>query len=323
MGAAAMAVPEVSGQRLRVAFFVHGLGANGGGHGRALESGAQAAGWHLHFVSALLGSTGLGTFAGTLAGVADGGRRVAQEVRQVVAALGTKEVALIGASLGGLYCRFAAGLLWGGAGDELLLARPIALVTLATPHLGVRGLFGAGGLQLRLGQAVSSTVADLMWDNSTLRDLAAGPWLAALRGFASRHAYAPTVDDGIVAYPSAAITPRAAKPELAVVGGPLGARRVIDSNAAAEAWCGEEAASFAAGTGTGAAAAVRETAMAVLCAGRWEVVDVGATHKDVATLYPASRSGAPNATSAAVAAEVWASLAGCGVAMGASPATTT
>ena len=105
---------ELSATGGRVAVFVHGLGMNGAKHGRALVAGAKEAGWQLHFATCNLGSTSLGTFTTTLGGVCAGGSRLAQEVREVVDATRATEVALIGASLGGLYCRHAASLLWGG-----------------------------------------------------------------------------------------------------------------------------------------------------------------------------------------------------------------
>lgn len=303
-------------QVTRVAFFVHGLGHNGEKHGRALAAGAQLAGWHLHYVAANLGFTRWGTFANTLGGIEAGGYRVAKEVREVVTATKALEIAFVGASLGGLFCRYAARLLWPDAADsELPLpARPLALVTLATPHLGVRGLVGTGQKWLSLGRAVSATVADLMWDTSALHDLSSGPSLQALGRFGTRCAYAPTIDDGIVAYPSAAITPRLAVPVSGGALQALGKVHIIDGAAAAEAWCGPPGEGFAAAEGEASAVPVstREAALALLQAGSWEIVDVDATHKDVATLYPVTRAGAPNVVTAAIATDIWRRLAGGG-----------
>eukprot|EP00747_Dinoflagellata_sp_TGD_P077796 gnl/TRDRNA2_/TRDRNA2_159755_c0_seq1.p1 gnl/TRDRNA2_/TRDRNA2_159755_c0~~gnl/TRDRNA2_/TRDRNA2_159755_c0_seq1.p1 ORF type:complete len:123 (-),score=11.98 gnl/TRDRNA2_/TRDRNA2_159755_c0_seq1:42-410(-) len=116
--------------------------------------------------------------------------------------------------MGGLFCRFAAGLLWGAQADMSAArsVRPRALFTIATPHLGVRGLYSDGSLKLSAGRLLTATVSDLLWDNAVMSDLAAGPNLEALARFDIRRAYAPTVDDGIVAYPTAGITIRADGP---------------------------------------------------------------------------------------------------------------
>lgn len=297
----------MAGRRRRLAVFVHGLGMNGGAHGRALSEGAERAGWSLYFACSNLGSTGVGTFATTLAGVAAGGIRLAEELRSVLATkhADAEEVALVGASLGGLYCRHAAGLLWGGAdGMPAIRAQPHALVTLATPHLGVRGLFSNGQMKLSLGRVLSQTVSDLMWDSNCLVDLAAGPFLAALGGFGSRVAYAPLIDDGIVAYASAALSPRARIP-VSVGAAELGESRAVGGTTAAVEWCGLETEGFATSDAE-VARAVRTAACALLAAGQWVVIDVGVTHRELATLHPTHRnSGEPNRIALVVSEDVW------------------
>lgn len=50
-----------------------------------------------------------------------------------------KYISFVGMSLGGLYCRFAlTSILTGSDGHPPLALEPLNLVTLATPHVGVR-----------------------------------------------------------------------------------------------------------------------------------------------------------------------------------------
>ena len=93
--------------RRRVAVFAHGLGMNGAKHGQALAAGAEAAGWELHYSRSNTCSSGIGTFLTTLSGVEACGARLADEVREILqdGCAAETDVALIGASLGGLFCR--------------------------------------------------------------------------------------------------------------------------------------------------------------------------------------------------------------------------
>lgn len=291
----------------RLAIFMHGLGKNGAHHGRALSDGARQAGWHLHFATSVLGSSELGTFRNTLAGVRAGGERLANEVRDIVASVGAREIVLIGASMGGLYCRYAAGLLWGDSNTDFATrVRARALVTLASPHLGVRGLFSDGSLKMWFGRRLTQSCSDLMWDSDVLSELASGSCLRALQAFDYRIAYAPVEDDGIVAYSSAALTPHLVakvSSRETLVPPLVDVHRIVVEDSIS--WCGPESESFIPSEDAEARAKVRNAAVALLSVGPWTIVDVGMNHREIAGLYPNVQDGSPNFKSRAIASDVW------------------
>jgi hypothetical protein len=113
-----------------------------------------------------------------------------------------------------------------GARAELALpahAQPHTFVTLATPHLGVRKLSGAGWLKAAVAKTFTQSGEELWWEDSgssgssssgggsgrrgpILGRLAQGAVLQSLSLFKRRVAFAPLQDDGVVAWSSAAIS---------------------------------------------------------------------------------------------------------------------
>ncbi|KAF2550414.1 hypothetical protein F2Q68_00035035 [Brassica cretica] len=90
----------------------------------------------------------------TFGGIDGAGKRLAEEVRQVVQkSKSLKKISFLAHSLGGLFARHAVAVLYSQANDDavsksgdshILRGRiaglePINFITLATPHLGVRG----------------------------------------------------------------------------------------------------------------------------------------------------------------------------------------
>ncbi|CBJ48764.1 putative serine esterase [Ectocarpus siliculosus] len=80
-------------------------------------------------------------------GVVEGGSRLAEEILEVVQSTPSlSRISLVGNSLGGLYVRYAAKLLYrdettggdGGTGATVAGLSPSVFMTIATPHLGVR-----------------------------------------------------------------------------------------------------------------------------------------------------------------------------------------
>ncbi|CAB1120484.1 unnamed protein product [Ectocarpus sp. CCAP 1310/34] len=80
-------------------------------------------------------------------GVVEGGSRLAEEIREVVQSTPSlSRISLVGNSLGGLYARYAAKLLYrdettggdSGTGATVAGLSPSVFMTIATPHLGVR-----------------------------------------------------------------------------------------------------------------------------------------------------------------------------------------
>nr|VDC97976.1 unnamed protein product [Brassica oleracea] len=96
------------------------------------------------------------TFTKTFGGIDGAGKRLAEEVRQVIQkSKSLKKISFLAHSLGGLFARHAVAVLYSAAASDgaavsnsgnshlprVLLAglEPINFITLATPHLGVRG----------------------------------------------------------------------------------------------------------------------------------------------------------------------------------------
>lgn len=174
----------------------------------------------------------------TFDGLAKGGSRVAEEVSNFVTQnpeLST--ISFIGNSLGGLYARYALKDLH--ENRSIAGLRPAAFVTTAAPHLGVRSALYAPVLSplaalLAPAGFVSRSARDAVRQTSILRDMVDEPFLAPLRAFRARRAYAALNGDFMVPFDSALFT--SAKPETLLnevaSSSPRGATRVncIDEN---------------------------------------------------------------------------------------------
>ncbi|KAL9236834.1 hypothetical protein vseg_011458 [Gypsophila vaccaria] len=88
------------------------------------------------------------TFTKTFGGIDGAGERLAEEVREVVRKTKSlKRISFLAHSLGGLFSRFAVAALYseaaknGSSSEHGLIAglEPMSFITLASPHLGVRG----------------------------------------------------------------------------------------------------------------------------------------------------------------------------------------
>ncbi|KAF5783237.1 putative alpha/Beta hydrolase [Helianthus annuus] len=92
----------------------------------------------------LIYASSCNTYSKTFAGIDGAGKRLADEVRQVVKSReNLKRISFLAHSLGGLIARYAVGVLYTRVDDRTagLIAglEAISFITLATPHLGVRG----------------------------------------------------------------------------------------------------------------------------------------------------------------------------------------
>jgi len=75
----------------------------------------------------------------TFDGIELGGKRLAQEIRSLLDQhKSVKKISMVGNSLGGLFCRYAAKELFLQNEGTLAGASPVRFITIATPHLGVR-----------------------------------------------------------------------------------------------------------------------------------------------------------------------------------------
>ncbi|CAM9681198.1 unnamed protein product [Ectocarpus fasciculatus] len=178
-------------------------------------------------------------------GVVKGGSRLAEEIREVVKSTPSlSRISLVGNSLGGLYVRYAAKLLYrdettggadgGGAGATVAGLSPSVFMTIATPHLGVRrftyvplpsplhslaGVFvGKTGHDLFLSRrksgggevggearAAAAAAAKDGRENSLLYNMATTEdFLRPLKAFRWRRAYANRRGDFMVPYGTAA-----------------------------------------------------------------------------------------------------------------------
>ena len=310
--------------------FCHGLtssvSASDLRHGRALAEAlpqveaALREGAELYASSANAGGSGAATLAWTTrCGVEEGGRLLAEEVRGLIANRPRlRRLSFVGASLGGLFVRYAVGLL---VPDSLpATVAPHALVTLATPHLGVRGLISSRliGTGRQLGM---KTPADLDFKSDVMSNMSelGSAHMEALGAFAVRVAYAPIPDDGVVAWSTAALTGQDAPPPQVVHaaeakeeakeaggvaaaakdededkdgGGGVEKRTLVSEHSigvdmTAEDWIGvEDEAYFVRGRPGQSKRQPMWESLQNLHSVRWRVVSVNMPHKELATLYP-------------------------------------
>ena len=273
----------------------------------------------------------------TLSGVAAGSQRLAKEIKNLISDrfIGCKRVTLLGASMGGLFCRGAAARLFGDPEDPLHLQKcdPYAIVTLATPHLGA--IPAAQGTLTALGSWLGAWwwvgPNEVALQNRTLVDLALDGQ-AVMNAFHLRVAYAPIFNDGVVPYETAAMALISQEPADEAVPNTviLGTRTVSripmpqpeEASSASKAtaedlistpdepneevvpWDGTECKWLP--KGHAQSEAVVEIAT-YLSASPWTVVDVAIPHSQLATLYPTQAAGkhpTPNIASFEVAKDV-------------------
>lgn len=182
----------------------------------------------------------------TYDGIPAGAQRLAQEIRLLVAQQPSlTHLTLVGNSLGGLYARYAAALLYSEDG-RIAGLEPVTFLTTATPHLGVgqhshlalipqplqvvgSKVLGASIKELLLqdGDARNGREPLLlrMASERTSADQRSLPFLESLRAFKSRHVYANAVNDFLVAYETAAFMPEGAAERVGQLAG--GAPRVL------------------------------------------------------------------------------------------------
>jgi len=161
-------------------------------------------------------------------GVEAGARRLVEELREVKEKYpNLRFLSLYGNSLGGIYARYAAGLMYaedGGRGTMMGLS-PCTFLTTATPHLGVGpwGYFKLVPRKLQtlwagnLGKSIMELTlhdGDAKSDRKPLLERMADPetiepidFISALGAFERRCAYANCVNDFLVSLETAAIRP--------------------------------------------------------------------------------------------------------------------
>lgn len=207
---------------------VHGLGGQPGDLAALEEAlgneNSRRRDFHVHL--AQCNAPGRSLFAAlnhpTQDGIEAGGRRLAEEIRQLRrVAPQLSHISLVGNSLGGLYCRYAAALLFDADSGTVAGLQPVHFLTTASPHLGVgqhghlsliprplqtlgASFLGASIRQLLLGDGPRPLLLRMASEETSGDDL---PFLPALRAFQYRTLYANAVNDFLVAYETAAIAP--------------------------------------------------------------------------------------------------------------------
>lgn len=137
-------------------------------------------------------------------GIVQGGMRLAADVRRVVAENPSlSRISLVGFSLGGMYVRYAAGVLYDSVTSTVAGLTPQSLVTVASPNLGVRRfgvyrfipqplfgatkfLFGQTGDDLVLNDEREEHIVVSMSKDSNPLGM---PFLSALKAFQNRVLY--------------------------------------------------------------------------------------------------------------------------------------
>lgn len=146
-------------------------------------------------------------------GIEAGGKRLAGDIRRVVSEHPSlSRISLVGFSLGGLYIRYAAGVLYDEATSTVAGLAPQTFTTVASPNLGVRRfgvyrfipqpLFGA--TKFLLGQ----TGDDLVFNDDREELIAVSlskdsnslglPFISALKSFSKRYLYGNMRQDFMV-----------------------------------------------------------------------------------------------------------------------------
>jgi len=182
-------------------------------------------------------------------GVENGARRIVAELKAVVKKYpNLKRLTLYGNSLGGIYARYAAALMFAEDGNRgtMLGLKPCTFLTTATPHLGV-GPYGYFRIVPTLAQATWSknlggSIMELTLSDGHRRESGrpllmemADPevrepldFIGALGAFERRCAFANATNDFLVSYETASISPEYLNPALEHKWRTLESSRVVE-----------------------------------------------------------------------------------------------
>ncbi|KAG0619021.1 hypothetical protein M758_4G109300 [Ceratodon purpureus] len=159
----------------------------------------------------------------TFVGVDLAGKRLADEVWQIVKMKpGLKRISFVAHSLGGLFQRYAVASLYNPKDSTIAGLEPVQFVTIATPHLGMRG---SKSLPMAFGMPVLEELAAIFTVGRTARqlfltdgesnesplllrmatDCNEGRFISALRAFNSRVTYANVTFDQMVGWRTSSI----------------------------------------------------------------------------------------------------------------------
>ena len=160
-------------------------------------------------------------------GVHAGATRIVEELKAVVEANPTlTHLTLYGNSLGGVYARYAAALMFDEESGTMLGLKPCTFLTTATPHLGVGpwGYFSVvpGWARRLWSKNLGQSIMELCLRDGDSRESGkpllvemAEPdskFIKALAAFERRCAYANATNDFLVSYETASISPEYVDP---------------------------------------------------------------------------------------------------------------
>lgn len=123
--------------------------------------------------------------------------------------------------MGGIYLRYALPFLV----KKLQNIELLNYISLASPHLGISGnLTKYPNWLLNMTWTGSNLMCENLNYGTSIVDLSSGEFLEALSKFKNRIVYAPIFNDGMVSFPSAAISltyPNQYKSEIATMNTPM------------------------------------------------------------------------------------------------------
>ncbi len=273
--------------------FAHGLTAkctlDNISHGRSLliSHGLYGrSGTALVLSRANTGASGIATMTLTLSGVKVCGYRLAEEIHVMRKIFpNVVKLSFVGASMGGLFVRYAANLLFSSQSFLFLHGiSPHAMITLATPHLGVYGLVESYHLVYWCSW-LALAPGELLLQNDSLLTLA----LAKINSedctsetvehlFPVKVSYAPLFNDGVVAWESSACSLQRLQDTKPSEGHQVlrGERRLLFEPDHKCQWIPE----------SDSKAEIVLQICRAMASTSWNIVDVHLPHSQLATLYP-------------------------------------
>lgn len=286
--------------------FVHGLTdrctqnkpCHGSAISLALFQAHEQKNSYIFFSRANLGVTGYDTFINTIQGIEVAGTRLANELDTILRNdfKNVSHLSLIGASLGGLFSKYAMTQLLSEK-NSIIIEKNIklhAFITLATPHLGVYDLkklitiHSSSKIIDSLNKCFSRCfsrcfgsylhgISELFLDDDVLENLtiASNP---ILKKFTHRVAYAPLIDDNIVPWCTSAlsVSSRESQTTCHYKQGVIKREYTMNQTYDTCAWIKE--------TDPNSHRVIQMAKL--LHESPWIIVDVDLSHKHLATLYP-------------------------------------
>ncbi|KAJ8905180.1 hypothetical protein NDN08_001689 [Rhodosorus marinus] len=153
-------------------------------------------------------------------GIQAGGTRVANDIMNFVRDHPElEEISVVGFSLGGIYARYAVGLLYNTQNNRVANLSPRTFITVASPNLGVRGFgvyrFFHENIQSTLSKVFAGRTGSELFMADSSRPLLVQmsedqpglPFISALKSFQKRVLYGNVQNDFMVSFGTAVLDP--------------------------------------------------------------------------------------------------------------------